>query len=193
LFFVYVYFLQVLSFLSLALSLSVSLSTPPWLTLTTLLCSLSLACLSLSRSLSAPPFICVPGPPPLCLPVKNSCLQIRYRSRSAGAFCRQVQAHSPPPQNAKKLDKKDARSLHLSFDHVLNTLRKSLPLLHIPSWPNMTTDMRSNRGTVVSPDIPTKVTVISFLTPVLAGEVAHRLLDTGHRLEPDMPVEMRSQ
>jgi hypothetical protein len=55
----------------------------------------------------------------------------------------------------------------------------------------MTTDMRSNRGTVVSPDIPTKV--ISFLTPVLAGEVAHQLLDTGHRLEPDMPVEMRSQ
>jgi hypothetical protein len=43
---------------------------------------------------------------------------------------------------------------------MYSTLRKSLPLLHIPSWPNMPTDMRSK--TVVSPDIPTKE--ISILT-----------------------------
>jgi hypothetical protein len=43
----------------------------------------------------------------------------------------------------------------LSLDHVLKTLRYSLPsVLHIPSWPDMPTAMRSN--TVVSPYIPQK-------------------------------------
>ena len=46
------------------------------------------------------------------------------------------------------------RSLHLSLLSCINTLRKSLPLLHISLWLNMSTDKRSN--TTVSLNIPTK-------------------------------------
>ncbi len=61
----------------------------------------------------------------------------------------------------------------------IKTLPTSLSLLHVSSWPNMPTDMRSN--TVVSPDIPTKET--SKLTGMMTCHTCEKkICNTQHRL-----------